>query len=265
MTQAKPKGFYFETPSPMVPGVTVITIVRFAGGNTKTGRLLDTWHFVKGVSFHKARHNGAHDEAICGVCPYRPKDGEKQGGCYVTGLALLGMQKSFDAGNYPHWTTFGDDLPTVLAMAGQGRNVRLGQYGDPVVMGHDNVAALISYAKSFNGYTHQWQDDQFNWAQGFMMASADTPDEMIEADAAGWRCFTPHSPDMETPEALAKVRSAGLKALKCPTESTKCNVCPVKCNGTSSKVKHHVLIKSHGAPNVLQQYRKTAANAAWLA
>lgn len=265
MTQSQPKGFHFETPSPMVPGVTVINIVRFAGGNTKTGRLLDTWHFVKGVSFHKARHNGEHDAAVCGGCPYRPKDGEKQGGCYVTGLALLGMEKSFDAGNYPHWTTFGDDLETVLAMAGQGRNVRLGQYGDPVVMGHDNVAALVSFAKSFNGYTHQWKDDQFDWAQGYMMASADTPDEMIAADSAGWRCFTPHSPDMETPEALAKVRAAGLKALKCPTESTKCNVCPVKCNGTSSKVKHHVLIKSHGAPNVLQQFRKTAANAAWLA
>ena len=134
MTQAKPKGFYFETPSPMVPGVTVITIVRFAGGNTKTGRLLDTWHFVKGVSFHKARHNGAYDEAVCGVCKYRPKKGDKQGPCYVTGLALLGIEKSFDAGNYPHWTTFGDDLETVLAMAGQGRNVRLGQYGAPVVM-----------------------------------------------------------------------------------------------------------------------------------
>ena len=265
MTQSQPKGFHFETLSPMVPGVTVINIVRFAGGNTKTGRLLDTWHFVKGVSFHKARHNGEHDAAVCGGCPYRPKDGEKQGGCYVTGLALLGMEKSFDAGNYPHWTTFGDDLETVLAMAGQGRNVRLGQYGDPVVMGHDNVAALVSFAKSFNGYTHQWKDDQFNWAQGYMMASADTPDEMIAADSAGWRCFTPHSPDMETPEALAKVRAAGLKALKCPTESTKCNVCPVKCNGTSSKVKHHVLIKSHGAPNVLQQFRKTEANAAWLA
>jgi hypothetical protein len=261
----KPKGFHFETPSPMVPGVTVINIVRFAGGNTKTGRLLDTWHFPKGISFHKARHNGAHDAAVCGECPYRPKDGEKQGGCYVTGLALLGMQKSFDAGNYPHWTTFGDDLESVLQWAGQGRNVRMGQYGDPVVMGHDNVTALVSFAKSFNGYTHQWRDRQFDWAQGYMMASADTLGEMVDADSDGWRCFTPHSPDMETPEALAKVRSAGLKALKCPTESTKCNVCPVKCNGTSSKVKHHVLIKSHGAPNVLQQYRKTAANAAWLA
>lgn len=260
----KPKGFHFFTDSPLVPGVVLLNIVRFAGGNTKTGRLLDTWHFVKGVAFHKARHNGAHDKAICGECPHRPKKGQLQGSCYVTGLALLGMQKSFDAGNYPHWSEFGSSLPMVLAQAGQGRTLRMGQYGDPVVMGADNVAALVSFADSWAGYSHQWREDQFAWAADYMMASADTPEEMVEADTKDWRCFVPHSPDMATPEALAKVRAAGLKALKCPTEAVKCNSCPVKCSGKASPTKHHVLIQVHGAPNVIKQYQKTPAQSAWL-
>tara|TARA_R110002020_G_scaffold800_4_gene3959 strand:- start:4600 stop:5397 length:798 start_codon:yes stop_codon:yes gene_type:complete len=261
---SKPKGFHFVTESPIVPGVEIINIIRFSGGNTKTGRLVDTWHFVKGVSFHKARHNGAYDRAICGDCNHRPKEGQLQGTCYVTGLALLGMEKSFDAGNYPHWTTFGDDLQQVLAFAGQGRTVRMGQYGDPVVMGEDNVLALVSLADSWAGYSHQWSDDQFAWAVDYMMASADTPEEMVDADAKGWRCFVPHSPDMETSEALTKVRAAGLKALKCPTEAVKCNACPVKCSGKASTTKHHVLIKAHGAPNILKQYRASDAQSIWL-
>ena len=281
-------GFSHIHESPLVPGAMVITIVRIKGGNTKTAKrddeganpiapapdICETWHFAYVVQddgtvmpFHHTRHDGAHDESACGRCKHRPKKGQKQNTCYVTGREMRAIYESWLNGNYVPWQEFAPSFEQALAWAGEGRTVRLGAYGDPVVMGHDAIVSLLSSAVDWMGYSHQWELEEFQWAKDYVMASADTPDEMAKAVLElGWRPYTPHSPDMSTQEALTKVRSLGLKVLQCPTAKVSCSQCPIKCNGAGSAAttKHAVITKAHGAPNIVKQYRNSEANTAWL-
>lgn len=267
---SKYNGFHFITASPMT-GEPVLNLIQTRlSGNTKTGKVLQTWHLNPDMDPLEARRYGAGDERICGndECEHRAKEDQKQGTCYVFGFVLVGLYKAYLRGRYPHWSEFGDTLAEVLTKAGSGKNVRLGAYGDPVCLGEANVAALVCEAKTFLGYTHQWKRDELAWAKEYMMASVDTPEMLLAADAREWRAFSVYSPDVAPSEALQRMRSHGLKVLRCPAskeagEKANCNNCPIECSGKASKVQHHVMIQAHGAKPIMNRYKASSMHTAW--
>ena len=90
----KPKGFILdESPSFYDPNELIVSILTTgASENTKTGNMVQSWHFVKSMDPVKAVNTGA-DWAVCGDCRHRKQaDGSRT--CYVNMGQLLGCMAS---------------------------------------------------------------------------------------------------------------------------------------------------------------------------
>jgi hypothetical protein len=166
------------------PIVAIVTGIRGASQNRKTGDMLQTWILRADMSPIDALATDS-DESICGGCPLRGilKDGKRKGrACYVNpGQAPLSVWRAFDRGSYPVMSP--SDVADVVA----GRAIRLGAYGDPAMVPLSVWEDLTRNASSWTGYTHQWRTRPAY--RGLLMASADTVTDRREARAAGWRCF----------------------------------------------------------------------------
>jgi hypothetical protein len=65
--------------------------------------------------------------------------------------------------------------------------MRLGMWGDPAAMPYKIAKGLADSAPKHTGYTHRWREfPEFN---SICMASVDTEDERLEANALGFRTY----------------------------------------------------------------------------
>jgi hypothetical protein len=98
------------------------------------------------------------DYSICGACPLKgtPNPSKAAGwsdnrACYVNLIhGPNQVYKAYKAGKYPLAQTLDD-----IIQAGQGHNIRLGAYGDPLAVPSHIWRALLRKAKGHTGYTHQ--------------------------------------------------------------------------------------------------------------
>src|SRR5690348_8658212 len=131
------------------PIVGLLTGLDEGSGNAKTGPMAMAYVLRPELAPMDAKRANV-DDAICGDCKLRGRDG-KDSGCYVVPWqGPTQVWKAFRAGDYPDVT-----WPELQALI-EGRGVRLGAYGDPAAIPFEVWHRLLITAGFWVGYTHQW-------------------------------------------------------------------------------------------------------------
>jgi hypothetical protein len=228
----------YEGPS-MIDGQPIVVIIvglKTSSTNSKTGGMCQTYILRADVDPIEAIRTMA-DASICGGCPHRGSF-DRAGGrmvgrsCYVqVGKAPLGVWRAWMRGRYA--TCAPADLPAL----GRDRLIRLGAYGDPAAAPFPMWSALVSQARGFTGYTHQWKSARLRDVTALCQASCDTERDLIRARALGLGTF--------------RVTAAGAAPLAgeivCPASAeagklTTCDQCRM-CDGSG----RNIVIQAHGA------------------
>ena len=175
------------------PIVVILTGLADSSENSKTGNLVQSFIIRSDVAPTDALKTG-DDASVCGLCPHRPliakmleRAGLPWSPCYVrVGESVLSVYRAYKRGSYARATTIAQ-----VAQLLQGRKLRLGTYGDPAAAPVALWALLASLSAGHVGYTHQWQAVGFDHAawSPLVMASADSHDEALQAQALGMRYF----------------------------------------------------------------------------
>ena len=187
--------------------VVIATGFASPSDNRKTGDMIQIWILVKSVSPTEAIKSGL-DRLICGNCVHR---GDGHGGersCYVNvGQAPLGIWRAWKAGNY---------APLRSLECFTGRKVRFGAYGDPTWIPLPLALAISGVASGHTGYTHQWRKPSLQGWRSILMASVDSPAELVIARSMGWSTFrvTPDT-DHHTVETLCASDRSGTPCSDC--------------------------------------------------
>lgn len=194
--------------------------------NEKTGPMLQSWMLVKEVNPVRAMSEGL-DELVCYNCALRGING-KDSLCYVNkATAPYQVWMAWKRGEYPMLTDY-----TLFT----GRTLRLGAYGEPVVVPLEEWNKVLPHCSGWTGYTHQYREHpEF---KPILMASCDSAEEQINAAAMGWRTF----------RVKREWQPRFSDGVVCPASEeggkrTNCHNCQL-CNG-AGKAKN-VVIDSHG-------------------
>lgn len=238
------------------PIVGVLTGLEGGSVNPKTGPMVQAWIIRSDVPPMDAKRQNV-DDAICGDCKLRGRDG-KDSGCYVPAwVAPHSVYKRLRAGEY-HDATWRD----VEALV-EGRSIRLAAYGDPVAIPFEVWRMMIVSAAGWVAYTHQWAECDRRFI-AIAMASVDTVAEFYSARALGWRTFRIRrmvdEPLLEGTQPGAHVGTHRTRPLEfvCPASDeaghrSTCEACQL-CRGLSSPARN-VAIVAHGKPSSLRMFR----------
>lgn len=218
----------YEGPS-RLDGTPIVAILTQRSGNMKTGALSQVWILCQDKPPVVAVRDGS-DAAICGTCAFRPHDGGKAGGCYVS--VMRGPNTIWRA--YRNNRYARGVAPREI---GRGRQLRLGAYGDPGAVPTRVWAELTKEAEGWTGYTHAWRRRPS--LKPFVMASVESLVGAAFARARGWRTFRVY-------RNAGPVR--GLE-IECPASAemghrVQCSDCML-CAGTSRPAKS-ITIRAHG-------------------
>jgi hypothetical protein len=187
--------------------VIIATGFESPSDNRKTGDMIQVWILVKAVDPVEAIKSGL-DRLICGSCIHRGNGDGSGRSCYVNvGQAPLGIWRAWKAGRYPT-LQFMDIF--------SGRKVRFGAYGDPTHIPIGLALAIAGVASGHTGYTHQWRKPSLQGWKTLLMASVDSPAELLIARAMGWSTFrvTPDT-DHHSMETLCASDRVGTPCADC--------------------------------------------------
>lgn len=238
---ARPNGMVIYRGPSLLDGAEIVVIVvglRDSSSNEKTGNMLQTYILRADRSPIEAVSDGA-DRSICGDCVHRDA-----GSCYVNvGQGPLSVWHAWKREIYP-------DADDVAAL-GEGRDVRMGSYGDPCAVPAHIWRSLISRATSHTGYTHQWRRAMAQEYRAFLMASCDTMAHLQFAWAKGWRTF----------RVLASTDSRTEGEVVCPAsaEAGKRKTCAEcgACDGAGNNPgRASITIRAHGMTYKVQRFER---------
>jgi hypothetical protein len=234
----------YQGPS-LIDGKPIVAIAIAKSGNVKTGNMVQTYIIRSDISPLEASKSGA-DYSICGNCRHRgtptsltERKQALRRSCYVNlGQGPTIVYKAFVRGIYASVTGH-----KAIAAIGKGRMVRLGTYGDPAAVPAYIWESLIAEAAGHTAYTHQSGVESAQARPEFMMISADTSEQALDAWSNGNRTFRVIA---STYEIVAG------KEILCPASKeagfkTTCNSCGL-CGGSSVKAKS-IAIVDHGPLN----------------
>lgn len=206
------------------PIVAIATGMVVPSKNAKTGGIIQIFIIRDDINPINAIYSGG-DKSICGNCPHRP---ENNGTCYVNvSKSVYNVYECYNRGNYPQWN---GDLSIF-----DGKKVRFGAYGDPVLIPVKIVRGIVKHCKRHTGYTHQWHLPIGQPYKGIFMASVDNYLQAVTAVNNGWNYFRvkPLFEDYgnELPEKICYNETLGYTCEKC-----------MQCDG-----KHgNIVITAHG-------------------
>ncbi len=189
--------------------VRVIIAIGFkrASKNIKTGKMIQVFIIRKDMDPVSANRTGK-DSAICGSCPLKGGKGQART-CYVTLVqAPLAVYKAYKRGSYPVLQDF---------HIFNNREVRFGAYGDPVFIPFGILSEIANRARTWTGYTHQWQNPLFSGYRNFLMASVESAAGMEKAHSEGWRTFrvVGNGTSLESGEIMCVNETRGVQCIKC--------------------------------------------------
>ena len=176
------------------------------------------------------------DHSVCGKCKLKGKT------CYVNPMYLNGIRRAAV-------DQIVSKLPKTLDA------VRFGTYGNPSLIPLGLVKRIAAKARSWTGYTHEWDECNIAYAKYFM-ASIDpitahskgrtSIEDKAEANRIGYRTY----------RVISSVKELLPDEIHCPHEERKvqCIDCGL-CSGTSSKAKN-IAITVGGAPSGQTHYLK---------
>jgi hypothetical protein len=210
--------------------VAIATGFKRPSANRKTGKMIQIFIIVKQVDPVTAIHTG-QDEAVCFSCKLRGRINEEgklvERACYVDlPKSVLSVWNCFHRGGYRKLEDY-----SVF----DGRNVRFGAYGEPVLLPLDMVREIAGRASKRTGYTHRWKEVAIQGYRHFFMASCDQSDYQ-EAEALGWRTFSVSEEALEKHVLCPASEEAGKR-----TNCAKCGL----CSGTSLQARS-IWIPAHG-------------------
>lgn len=217
------------------PIVVIATGLKRGSRNGKTGAMVQTYVLRQDISPVDAVKTGA-DASICGDCPHRG-GGFNGRTCYVNvGQGALVVWRAYRRGIYAKAAEAAD-----VRRVGAGRMVRLGTYGDPAAAPAAIWQDLTAEASGWTGYTHQWRDLRAEPLRSLVMASADCPEDALQAHSMGWRTFrvtrTAAEPNVGRETTCPASAEAGHKLT--------CEACGA-CTGATGR-KGSIRIVAHGA------------------
>jgi hypothetical protein len=199
----------------------------FTSTNSKTGNTIQQW-----ITPESWERNNRADKVdvkdsseVCKDCPLMDT-------CYVKkGHALMGLKSSAKSKNY----TVGCEKDNIGKFTDEF--VRFGAFGEPVLAGEKATKQIAQVASSWTGYTHQWRDLKYHWANQYFMASVEDVKGKREANALGYRTF-------RVADSLDEILS---DEVLCPASKeagrkVTCKDCKL-CKGGSSKAKNIFIIK----------------------
>lgn len=250
-------AIFYRGPSLLTgdPIVGVLIGLDRGSQNAKTGPMAQAYVLRSDVSPMDAKRRNL-DDAICGDCQLRGRDG-LDSGCYVTvwhapRIVFEGLVDYLE----PSW-------PELQALV-EGRSLRIAAYGDPAAVPFEIWRMLLVTASGWTAYSHAWKScDQR--LKLIAMASVDTVDEAHTAWRLGWRTFRIRR---RQDALLAPSYAAGLHPpfvnqddpvaeFMCPASDeggyrTTCEACQL-CRGTCSPARS-VAIYPHGKPSNLKVF-----------
>jgi len=220
---------------------------QYGSTNSKTGDGVQIWILPSDwvVRGKDAMHD---DEASCLDCPHSKRANRT---CYVRkGNAEMGLKSKVASLHKAYTLGKLEILPMSSAMDEvskcAGKFVRFGAYGEPVLLGESVVSAIASASSNWTGYTHQWRNPQYSWANKYFMASVETTALRDVSHRLGWRSF--HviiNTDKQSTNHVVQMHDK--VEVVCPASKeagykTTCNKCGL-CKGTSSKARSIKIIK----------------------
>jgi hypothetical protein len=226
---ARPLGVILHRGKSEFDGSPYVVIMPLGkSSNSKTGSMLQTYIIRSHVHPVQAVRSGG-DLAICNDCPMRglvsfparkASKGKRFRACYVNvGQGPAMVYGALRRGRYVDYD------PALHDRYIQGRKVRFGTYGEPVLIPLDLVRHLASIASGWTGYTHQWSNLAYAGYKQFLMASVhgvSGPWSYEHAKSLGWRTFrTMRGGEPAPGEVLCPASKEAGHRLSCLT----CNLC----------------------------------------
>ena len=166
------------------PIIGILSGLRGTSGNIKTGSMIQTWILRSDIPPVAAVDQGK-DTAICGDCRMRHN---LNGSCYV--LPFQAPSSLFHAAQAGRLFELSDLKPGQLRRFNHAFKrfpVRLGAYGDPAAISPGGWEPILSRARTWTGYTHQWFNSANQWLQSWCCASVESLEEKKLAGELGWR------------------------------------------------------------------------------
>lgn len=211
-------------------------IVRKGSLNVKLGDVVQLWIIRQDVEPLASLKDG-RDVSVCGDCKFRPQ--EEQGGCRACYVNVGMAQKIWEAWTRGHYSD--QTKPDLWREFFGNRVLRVGAYGDPVVVPHTLWEEILEPVRGWVGYTHGWLYAPARF-KSIVMASVDSPEERERAKRGRWpwRTFRsrfetepilsgeiecPAQPRIYKPKIKVRIRSG-----RPPIPSPDCENCRL-CNG----------------------------------
>lgn len=195
------------------------------------------------------------DVVVCGDCKRSSKGNDGDGSCYVNvAWAPNAVWKAYKKREEElHLKLISnkktpDRYERYLQELGRDKDIRLGAYGDPAFIGIPTLDNYLMYAKSYTGYTHQWNvaNDKY---KKYLMASVDNIWEAKTAQKAGWRTFRVYKEKDQADKTIRKkLNEAFCPSSKESGQKVQCISCPnsFRCDGQHDFfVKKNIVIKEH--------------------
>jgi len=209
--------------------------------NPKTGNMVQVWILAKDMSPVDAVRTG-QDDIVCFDCKHRGEVDENgrvvNRTCYVKVFqAPLAVWNAYSRGKYP--TLDPRDYKYVFA----GRKIRLGAYGEPVLIPFRVMMDVTFESEGWTGYTHQWRQPEYQHYSQYLMASVDSESEYEHAKSLGWRTFR-----VRTSDQTLLPREISCPASDEMNHRTTCERCNL-CNGSThaADVRKDIAIVVHGS------------------
>lgn len=201
--------------------------------NDKTGDMIQTW-ILDALASPTDASKQKLDSSVCWGCPQKRSEG---GACYVTlHQAPSAVYQAYLRGSYPRVS------PRELGWLVEGEKVRMGSYGDPVVVPRSVWTDVLRQSAGWTGYTHSWMKERAQGYKDILMASVDTSAQRAIAQAAGWRTFRVTKGAPEEGEIRCPASDEMNHSRTCAT----CGACDGAGRGAGAS-RASVVIKVHGA------------------
>tara|TARA_R110002153_G_scaffold6761_1_gene30782 strand:+ start:104 stop:826 length:723 start_codon:yes stop_codon:yes gene_type:complete len=225
----------YDGPS-MLDGKDIVVLIsglKTRSKNDKTGDMFQTWILVRDIHPVEAAKMGL-DASICGGCPRRPIH---ENTCYVQlGKAVTSMWRAYKYDRYEKMAP--TQVADMIRNHKRTRKLRIGSYGDPLAVPSEVFKPLVNAAESFTGYTHQVKRANKKWSR-YVMASADTKQQALDYQAAGFRTFR-----VRAEKSTLLPNEIACPASKEAGRVSSCAKCSL-CMGTTSNSKKSVAIIEH--------------------